>query len=178
MKWNEFSVLDDPNRLSNIQLELKKNHDYHISNSGFFVEVRDIDGNVIRTGEGTFNTGNQNKVIVYVASVDKLQLTYGTSKMEFAPRSTDYKPATIHVNVPTDAIGKTGLSLMQFGQLVNSITAAGVGAEVLFEGTFSFSDSMQESNYNDEHGFSDIGQTVGGTLGYTYDPSDNKPLPI
>lgn len=177
MNWKEFITYNEKN-LSSITLDVIPSQDYFISNNGYYVRVDDATGNPMLEGEGTFNTKENSSITVYAKIIDRIQLNFGTKKMEFAPRSTDYKSATIHVNVPTDAIGKTGLSLMQFGQLVNSITAAGVGAEVLFEGTFSFSDSVEESNYNDEHGFSDIGQTIGGTLGYTYDPSDNKPLPI
>lgn len=82
------------------------------------------------------------------------------------------KHAAIHVNVPGGSVNSTGLSLYQFGQLVNSIVAAGIRAEVLVEGTFSFSSNYSESELNSEHGFD------AGTLGYSYDPAQNEDLPI
>lgn len=91
---------------------------------------------------------------------------------------TEGTHATIHVNVPAAAINKTGLSLAQFGQLINVIVASGIRAEVLFEGTFAFSDDYNESQFDNNTGFADDAQTIGGTMGYVYDPSEDVELPI
>lgn len=87
------------------------------------------------------------------------------------------KPAALHINVPGGAINQTGLSLKQFGRLINLVVAAGVRAEVLFAGTFSFSSDYRESEMS-PHGFADDDLTTGGTLGYIYDPSEDIDLPI
>lgn len=86
--------------------------------------------------------------------------------------NTDKQYAGLHINVPGGALSATGLSISQFGKLVNTVTAAGVKANVLFEGTFSFSADYNNSELNSEHGFD------GGTLGFTFDPSEDTELPI
>ncbi|TQK41978.1 hypothetical protein FB479_11679 [Brevibacillus sp. AG162] len=88
------------------------------------------------------------------------------------------RDAVLHVNVPGGEITKTGLTLTQFGRLVNLVTASGVKAEVLFEGTFAFSSNYTESEYDRNTGFLSADGTAGGTLGYTYDPEDDIDLPI
>lgn len=88
------------------------------------------------------------------------------------------KNASLYINVPADAVTPTGLSLRQFGELINLVVAAGVRAEVLFEGTFSFSSDYENSEFDNAAGFADDEQTIGGTMGYVYDPSKNIDLPI
>lgn len=88
------------------------------------------------------------------------------------------KHAALHVNVPAGAINKTGLSFAQFGRLINMVVVAGVRAEALFEGTFSFSSDYYNSEVDDEKGFADDAQTIGGTFGYIYDPVEDIELPI
>lgn len=79
---------------------------------------------------------------------------------------------TLHVDVPAGAINSTGLSLAQFGQLINLVTVAGVRADVLFQGTFSFSSNYSASETDANAGFD------GGTLGYAYTPGQDTSLPI
>lgn len=88
------------------------------------------------------------------------------------------KHATIHVTTPADAIVATGLTLNQFGRLINEIVVAGVRAEVLFEGTFAFSSNYEGSEFDPNAGFANDEQTTGGTLGYAYDPVDYVDLPL
>ncbi len=86
------------------------------------------------------------------------------------------RPGVLHIDAPANAVQSTGLSLTQFGRLINLVVAAGVKAEVLFEGTFEFGASEGEMDV--DAGFADDEQTQGGELGYIYDPVDDEQLPI
>lgn len=90
------------------------------------------------------------------------------------------KSAVIHVDVPSGSINTTGLSIGQFGTLLNLVVAAGVRAEVLMEGTFQFSSqsATSETDATGVSGFADMGQTRGGQLGAAYSPSSDYALPI
>jgi len=92
--------------------------------------------------------------------------------------STPGRWAALHVDVPAGEIAKTGLSLNQFGRLVNAVTAHGVRAEVLFAGTFAFSSNYTQEEIDPATGFASVDGTQGGTLGYTYDPEHDVELPI
>lgn len=86
------------------------------------------------------------------------------------------KPATVNIEAPAGAVNNTGLSVKQFGTLINLVVSAGVRAEVLFEGTFEF--GSIEGEMSATKGFSDLEQTTGGTLGALYDPDTDFELPI
>lgn len=88
------------------------------------------------------------------------------------------QPATLKIDLPIGAIAKTGLTRNQFGALVNIVTVAGVKANVLFEGTFSFSADYYNSEYDNPNGFADDAGTTGGTLGDSYDPGNDYELPL
>lgn len=88
------------------------------------------------------------------------------------------RDATLHIDVPGEAINATGLTAKQFGTLINLVVAAGVKAEVLFEGSFGFSNDYTTSQTADPDGFADDAKTTGGTLGYAYDPSKDYELPF
>jgi hypothetical protein len=87
------------------------------------------------------------------------------------------QPATLKVDCPNDAVSATGLSRAQFGTLINLVVAAGVKANVLFEGTFGFS-SNDTASETSSFGFADDALTTGGTLGDTFDPANDYALPI
>jgi hypothetical protein len=88
------------------------------------------------------------------------------------------KPAALYINVPADSVTKTGLTLNQFGRLMNEVVVAGVRVEALFEGTFAFSSNYTASEIDPNAGFADDAGTVGGTLGHAYDPTNDIDLPI
>ncbi len=88
------------------------------------------------------------------------------------------EPAAVFVSVPTVLLNQAGFSINQFGRLVNKIVAGGVSARVLFKGSFSFSSSFGEIEIDNEKGFSDLLQTIGGSFGAVYDPSNEQQLPI
>ena len=87
------------------------------------------------------------------------------------------QPASLKIDMPSDAVNATGLTRNQFGTLINLVTAAGVKANVLFQGTFRFS-SVYDQLETGPLGFADDAKTTGGQLGDSYDPSYNYELPI
>lgn len=87
------------------------------------------------------------------------------------------KTATLDITAPAGPINRTGLSARQFGTLVNLVIAGGVRAEAFFEGTFRFSSQLTVPETSD-HGFSNLEQTSGGTLGLLYNPDTDYELPI
>lgn len=121
---------------------------------------------------------NSDGTIPYLIEFLSLLLKIPVSEVVITGLWKEGRSATIHVSVPADSINATGLSLRQFGQLVNAIVTGGILAEVLFEGTFAFSDDYYESQFDNEKGFADDAQTIGGTMGYVYDPTDDVELPI
>ena len=121
---------------------------------------------------------NSDGTVPFLISFITLLLKIPASEVIITSLADVGKSATLHVNVPADSVVPTGLSLKQFGQLLNVIAASGVRVEALFEGTFSFSDDYNESQFDDEKGFADDAQTIGGTLGAVYDPTDDISLPI
>jgi hypothetical protein len=88
------------------------------------------------------------------------------------------EPAAIKVDVSTEAVNSTGLTLSQFGQLVDLIVAGGVKASVFFEGTFQFSSNLSNSEMDTDAGFSDEFQVIGGYFGAIYDPGNDQLLPF
>lgn len=81
--------------------------------------------------------------------------------------------AAIHIDVPTTAVNKTGLTVNQFAQLVKLATAGGVRTEINFGGTFSFSSQSGTSETDSNAGFADVAETTGGTLSGIFDSSVN-----
>lgn len=121
---------------------------------------------------------NSDGTVPFIINFISLLLKIPTSEVIITSLAEVGKSATLHVNVPADSVVPTGLSLRQFGQLLNAVAASGVRVEALFEGTFAFSDDYNESQFDDEKGFADDAQTIGGTLGAVYDPTDDISLPI
>lgn len=116
--------------------------------------------------------------IPFLVSFISLLLKVPPSEVIITNLDSVGKSATLHVNVPADCIIPTGLSLKQFGQLLNAVAASGIKVEALFEGTFQFSEDYNESQFDNATGFADDAQTIGGTMGYVYDPLEEFDLPI
>lgn len=87
------------------------------------------------------------------------------------------EPAMLYIEAPLDKVSKTGLSIGQFGTLINLVTGAGIGARLLFEGTFELA-SGDTAEIDAEKGLSDVDQEEGGTLGAMYDPAIDYELPV
>lgn len=88
------------------------------------------------------------------------------------------KSAAVQITAPVGPISNTGLTVRQFGTLLDLIVAGGVRAESIFEGTFEFSSVKDVSETDINKGFSNLTQTTGGTLGLLYDPENDYELPI
>ena len=119
--------------------------------------------------------------------IDTLTITLNTDPEnvevdELYNHPSNPEPAAVFVSVPAERLNEVGLSLSQFGRLTNRIVAAGVRAEVLFEGTFQFSSSYDSVNIDNEKGFNELIEgepgDVGGFLGAIYDPADDPDLPM
>lgn len=97
--------------------------------------------------------------------------------MENQPPAELGKTATLDITAPAGPINRTGLTVRQFGTLINLVIAGGVRAEANFEGTFRFSNQagVVEST---ENGFAPVDQSSGGTLGGVYNPDTDYELPI
>lgn len=121
---------------------------------------------------------NSDGVIETIVTFLSMLLKVPASDVIITGLWSEGRSANIHVNVPAGAINATGLSLVQFGRLVNVVAASGIKAHVLFEGTFSFSSDYYESEFDENAGFADDAQTIGGTFGYVYDPVDDVEFPI
>ena len=87
------------------------------------------------------------------------------------------EPAAVFIRFPTVLINQIGLSANQFGRIVNRITAAGVRADVTFEGTFAFSSNPTQSETSNQ-GFADLALTTGGTLSAFFQFADDSELPL
>ena len=90
----------------------------------------------------------------------------------------DEEPAAVQINIPTALLNEINFSITQFGRLVNRIVAAGVRANVLFEGTFQFSSQLDVVETDLNTGFSEVDQLEGGQLGAIYDPADDTDIPL
>lgn len=100
-------------------------------------------------------------------------------QLVYAHETADEKePAAIIIKkAPLTYLNKSGLTVAQFMQIVESITAGGVRVSyVNLEGTFSFA-SGKTVEISDE-GFADIEGTIGGELGGVFLPSDDYELPL
>ena len=90
----------------------------------------------------------------------------------------DEEPAAVQINIPTALLNEINFSITQFGRLVNRIVAAGVRANVLFEGTFQFSSQLDVVETDIDTGFSEVDQLEGGKLGAIYDPASDTDIPL
>jgi hypothetical protein len=88
------------------------------------------------------------------------------------------EPAAIKlIQLPLEKLNAAGMSPQQFGQIVKKTVAAGVRIGVIeLSGTFEFG-GIGDPPDNDA-GFADLGQTIGGTLGAAYSPGTGPELPI
>ncbi|NMB32674.1 MAG: DUF2612 domain-containing protein [Clostridium sp.] len=87
------------------------------------------------------------------------------------------EPAAIKIiQLPLQQVNEAGMSPNQFAKIVQRTVAAGVKVGVIeLTGTFEFSEDLESDN---EKGFSNDLQDIGGYLGYLYEPSYDDDLPI
>ncbi|MGF9907888.1 hypothetical protein [Brevibacillus porteri] len=124
------------------------------------------------------STGDINTIIRILA----LALSTDPSTIEIKETwndPVDPEPAGISIiRLPIEAINQAGMPPGQFVRLVQKTVVAGVRVrEIELTGTFEFA-SGSETEVDENHGFSNLEGTIGGTLGYAYTPSDDSDLPI
>lgn len=80
-------------------------------------------------------------------------------------------------SLPFDKLNSSGIDTITAVQIVKRLIPAGVQLESLnFSGTFEFGDI--ETVYDEETGFGDVDQTVGGHLGLAADSKTASNLPV
>lgn len=117
-------------------------------------------------------TGTCDNIIEFIAFILQMDI----SDVVLTETWETGKTMNLSVTVPANEIAKTGLSVKQFGTLLDLIAIGGVRVMSLFEGTFEFGDI--DEPIDNEKGFGDEAETVGGQLGYAYDPETDFDLPL
>lgn len=115
--------------------------------------------------------------------IDFLSFILSCDKTEIAVTELwpEGKHATLNIEAPVGPISSTGLTVRQFGTLINLVIVGGVRAEVLFEGTFELADlppSGTNGPIDAAIGLAPLDQSVGGTLGILFDPDTDEELPF
>lgn len=81
------------------------------------------------------------------------------------------------LKLPLNVINTAGFSSAQAAQLIGTLLPVGVGCVIeTLQGTFTF--SATETEYDEDEGFANDEQTIGGYLGMTFGVDDETPLPI
>lgn len=138
-------------------------------------ETLDLYGSIYGQPRGSM-TDDQYRVIVmqraarnraggdYNSTVEALANALGVSVTEFKLVEID-SPRQVEVtNLPFSALLEAGLTGEQTFQIIEALLPAGVPLAPLdLAGTFEFSDSADD--YDEEKGFGDIEQTIGGYFG-------------
>lgn len=114
--------------------------------------------------------------------IDFISFILSCDPREIAVRElwTEGRNATLSIEAPVGPISQTGLTVRQFGTLINLVIVGGVRAEALFEGTFEFSDIPvgDDGPTDAAKGFAPADQSAGGTLGLFFDPETDEELPF
>lgn len=123
------------------------------------------------------STGDINTIINILA------LSIDTNPSEIRIQETwndpdDPEPAGIKlIQVPIGRLNEVGMTGKQFGRIVSLTLAAGISVrEIDLQGTFEFG-SVQEVVDNNA-GFADIDQTIGGYFGSLYQPANDIDVPV
>lgn len=96
--------------------------------------------------------------------VNAICLTFGCEPSEIHLSEEEGKCAVTLEGIPFDAINRINIDSNTAMQIVKTLMPAGVGfASLNFSGTFEF--GGDEMLYDEEKGFGNIEQTIGGTLG-------------
>lgn len=126
---------------------------------------------------GISSTGDINEIISIIT--DTLEVDPSEIQIEELYNSDDYEPAALRIlSVPLSRLNEIGLSSNQFIQILKLSIPAGVRlAELRLEGTFEFSDVVDD--YDNNKGFGDLmNPETGGTLGATFSSDKDVELPI
>jgi len=109
--------------------------------------------------------------------VNLLALIFGCDPVEIGLDEPEDKPCTVVLSaLPFGALNRMAIDITTACKIVMEVMPAGVHMESLsFTGTFEF--GATEFEYDENAGFGNEAQTIGGYLGYIFD--DNTPaLPV
>lgn len=124
-----------------------------------------------------YSDGTVNSVIKVIS----LALDIDPTEFKVSPKwndPSDPEPAAVKVlEIPLKRLNEVGLSLNQFGRLVENTLSAGVRLEnIELAGTFTFGGIPIETDPN--AGFADLEGTTGGHFGAVFSSSNEQDLPI
>ena len=112
----------------------------------------------------------------YNSIVNSLSLAFDCSPSELVFSEAEEAATVILEGLPIVYINKVGLTAFEAVAIIKELIPAGVTLEsVEFEGTFEFGAS--DTEYDEEAGFGNIDQTIGGTLGMVASGKESD-LPI
>lgn len=114
-----------------------------------------------------------------IKQIVSVMLSIPVSEVTVTPlwRRIEQEPAAVEIAAPLTALAQYQLPPERWAQIMQLIVAAGVRAAVLLRGTFAFSQSPDQVEYDEKHGFSDEDRKQGGTLGAYYDaPTPELPI--
>ena len=107
--------------------------------------------------------------------VNAICITFDCDPADILLTETDGKCEVTLEGIPYAATNRINLDATTATQIIKMLIPAGVNFPVLvFGGTFEFGGSEME--YNEEKGFADVAQTIGGSLGFV--PESGKVLPV
>lgn len=107
--------------------------------------------------------------------VNAICITFGCDPADVLLTETDGKCEVMLEGIPYASINRINIDANTAIQIVKTLMPAGVGFSSLnFSGTFEFGSTEME--YDENKGFADVAQTIGGTLGLVSDMG--KVLPV
>ena len=107
--------------------------------------------------------------------VNAICITFDCDPADMLLAETDGKCEVTLEGIPYEAISRINLDATTATQIIKMLMPAGVNFSALvFGGTFEFGGT--EIEYDEEKGFADVEQTIGGSLGYA--PDTSKILPV
>lgn len=112
----------------------------------------------------------------HTSIVKAICLTFGCDPADVLLTELDEPCKLMLEGLPIPQINKSNIDIRTAAQIVNRLIPAGVYMEAMhFHGTFEFSDT--EPVYDEEAGFGDEEQTIGGYLGFVSDSAGSN-LPV
>lgn len=107
--------------------------------------------------------------------VNAICITFGCDPSEILLTETDGECAVRLEGIPFGALNRINIDMTTAIQIVQTLIPAGVSfTSINFSGTFEFGGTEME--YDENKGFADVDQTIGGTLGYV--PDIGNVLPV
>lgn len=104
----------------------------------------------------------------YNSIVKSLAVAFGVEPSEFS-MTEDADPCKVKVDtIPYTVVANAGISVNQMAQIINAILPCGVKvSSIELTGTFEFADNA--TTQDNDKGFGNVEQTIGGYLGYLGD---------